>query len=134
MMPVTALKPPEQLQTILRTLRIPEKSQVDGLSPLLGFVIESFQKDYGIVGEVQMIGQIFTCAESRHLPRKYRRHYLSTGEFGAGKTTVVKRVLKPYATDVESYSRLTGPGLDRRTESFDGKILLIEQILQREPM
>ena len=48
---------------------MPEKSEIDGLSPLLGFVITSFQKDYGIVGEEQMIGQIFTCAESRRLPR-----------------------------------------------------------------
>ncbi len=115
-------------------LVIPDTPSIEGLSPLLGHIITVYHSDYDLVGEEKMIGHSFLCAISRHLPRRYRRHYLSTGEFGSGKSTVVKTVLTPFSSDVESYSRLTGPGLDRRTESFDGKILLLEQILQHEPM
>lgn len=115
-------------------LMIPETPGTKGVSQLLGHIIRVYQLDYHLVGEERMIGHVFLCGISRHLPRKYRRHYLSTGEFGSGKSTIIKTTLRPFSVDVESYSRLTGPGLDRRTETFDGKILLIEQILQREPM
>src|SRR2546425_5068665 len=118
-------------------LVIPEKPAIEGLedlSKLPSHVITVYHSDYDLVGEGKMIGHVFLCAISRHLRREYRRHYLSTGEFGSGKSTVIKTVLKPFGSDVESYSRLTGPGLDRRTETFDGKILLYEQIVQREPM
>jgi len=51
-----------------------------------------------------------------------------------GKSMLLKTVLKPFWADVRLFTRITGAGLDRSTEIFDGKILFIEQILQSEPM
>ena len=51
-----------------------------------------------------------------------------------GKSTLLKTVVKPFQADVELYTRMTSAGLDRRQETFDGKILLIEQLISREPV
>lgn len=105
-----------------------------GLCPLLGNVVLHYQKAFRLVGEERNIAHIFLSAVTRHLKPQYRRHVIPQGEWGVGKSTVLKKVLRPFWSDVELYTRLTGPGLDRRQESFDGKILLIEQFLEREPV
>ena len=114
------------------TIRIPSESQIPGLSPLLSYVIKQYH-DTGLVGEERSIAQLFLTCITRHLPARYRRHVLSQGESGSGKTMLVRTVLKPFWNDVENYTRITGPGLDRRDGSLDGKILFLEQLEGSEP-
>ncbi len=109
-------------------------SEIPGLSPIMSHIVKTYHRAYSIVGEEPNIAQVFSTAMSRHLPPQYRRHILPQGEWGMGKSTLLKTVLKPFWSDVRLYTRITGPGLDRSTESLDGKILFIEQILQTEPM
>src|SRR2546425_205278 len=109
-------------------------SKIPGLSPVMSYIVNLYHRAYPIVGEAPNIAQIFCTAQTRHLPPQYRRHILPQGEWGMGKSTLLKTVLKPVWSDVRLFTRVTGPGLDRSTESLDGKILFIEQILQAEPM
>src|SRR6266571_5532101 len=109
-------------------------SEIPGLSPLMSHIVKVYHHAYDIVGEEANIAQVFCTAETRHLPAQYRRHILPQGEWGMGKSMLLKTVLKPFWADVRLFTRITGAGLDRSTEIFDGKILFIEQILQSEPM
>jgi predicted transcriptional regulator len=111
---------------------IPNSSPTERLSSALGRVVVLYQQ-VGLVGEERNILQIFLIALSRHLPDKHRRHAAPHGESGSGKTTVVRRVLRPFWKDVVCYSRITGPGMDRSDESLDGKILFLEQLSGWEP-
>src|SRR5579864_6803164 len=113
---------------------LPAVSPVEGLSPLLGYIVRLYQIAYGLVGEDRNVAHVFLTAETRHLQRKDRRHILPSGEWGVGKSKLLKTVLKPVWSDVELLTRLTGPGLDRETASYDGKILLLEQVVGREPV
>jgi hypothetical protein len=121
---------PEVVETV--EFAIPSTSSVPGVSPLLSKIVDLYQK-LGLVGEARNITQIWLTLETRHLPRGFRRHVIPHGESGSGKSTVARTILKPFMFDVESYSRLTGPGLDRKTNSMDGKILFVEQIGGNEP-
>jgi hypothetical protein len=111
---------------------IPSEPLIEGLSSALGYVVKQYQLA-GLVGEERNIAQVFLTCETRHLPAKYRRHVIPQGETGAGKTTLARAVLKPFWSDVESYTRMTGAGLDRKDESLDGKILFLEQLGVGEP-
>jgi hypothetical protein len=111
---------------------LPEQSPIPRLSRALGYVVKQYQLA-GLVGEERNIAQLFLTAITRHLGSQYRRHAMPQGETGAGKTTLVRKVLAPFWHDVEQYTRLTGAGLDRKEESMDGKILFIEQIQGSEP-
>ncbi len=111
---------------------MPSEPPIEGLSPTLGYVVKQYQLA-GLVGEERNIAQVFLTCETRHLPAKYRRHVIPQGETGAGKTTLARTILKPFRSEVESYTRMTGAGLDRKEESLDGKILFLEQLGVGEP-
>jgi predicted transcriptional regulator len=55
------------------------------------------------------------------------------GDSGSGKTTLARIVLTPFWDDVENYTRITGAGLEHKEESFDGKILFLEQFEGSQP-
>jgi len=111
---------------------MPSQSSVLGLSPLLAYVVTRYQLT-GLVGEEKNIAHLFLTCTTRHLKPKYRRHVVTQGETGAGKTTLIRKVLQPFWKDVERHTRVTGPGLDRKEESLDGKILFLEQLIGSEP-
>lgn len=96
-------------------------------SPFIQSIIDCYHQN-GLVGEDRNITKVFLAAISKYLPTKYRTHIIVISESGAGKTTLLKTVLIPFDPDVKKYSRFTGAGLERKTESFDGKILLYEQM------
>jgi hypothetical protein len=131
--PISGSTGPENSEaTEIVDFPIPAKSPVSGVSPLLGQIIDSYHS-LGLVGEDRNIAQVSVTCFTRHLLRSFRRHIIPQGETGVGKTTVVRTILKPFQHDVESYSRVTGAGLDRKTNSMDGKILFVEQIGGNEP-
>ncbi len=115
-----------------REFTIPSEPLIEGLSHTLSYIVKQYQFA-GLVGEERNIAQVFLTCETRHLPAKYRRHVIPQGETGAGKTTLARTILKPFRSDVESYTRMTGAGLDRKEESLDGKILFLEQLGVGEP-
>jgi hypothetical protein len=109
------------------------RSPIPGLSPLLGNVLEQYHKT-GLVGEDRNAAQVFLSCETRHLPPTYRWHVILHGGSGSGKTTLVIIVLAPFWGDVENYTRITGPGLERRVMSLEGKILYLEQLDGSQPV
>jgi predicted transcriptional regulator len=113
---------------------IPSAPLIAGVSRPLGYVIKKNQ-EMGVVGEERNGANISLSCFTRHLPAEdgNRRHVKPEGASGAGKTTLIKIVLDPFWHDVEYYTRFTGPGLERRGESLDGKILYIEQLEGNEP-
>jgi len=115
-----------------RKIAIPTLSPINGLSPVLGYVVKQYQRT-GLVGEERNIAQLFLTCETRHLPAEYRRHAISQGESGAGKSKLVIVIIRPFLSDVERYTRVTGPGIDRSEESLEGKILFLEQLSGGEP-
>lgn len=96
-------------------------------------IVEEYHKDGGFIGEDRNIAKLFFIAISRHLPKDYRLHATIISQSSAGKSTLVKTVIEPFREDVEYYTRITGPALDRNTESLDGKILFYEQMQGYEP-
>jgi ABC-type transport system involved in cytochrome c biogenesis ATPase subunit len=82
----------------------------------------------GLVGEERNIAQLSLTCFTRHLPPKYRRNVIAQGDTGSGKTTLLRIVLIPFENDVESYTRMTGAGLEHKGRALDGKILFLEQI------
>jgi hypothetical protein len=113
-------------------VQIPSESSIPGLSPVLSHVVTQYQ-GMGLIREERNIAQSYVTCETRHLPATHRRSVIFQGESGTGKTKVVRTVLKPFWGDVENYTRFTGPGLERKEGSLDGKILFLEQIEGNEP-
>ena len=90
-------------------------------------IISVYHKN-GLVGEDRNIAKVFLAAISKYLPAQYRIHIIVFSQSSAGKTTLLKTVTEPFKEHVHNYSRFTGAGIDRREESFDGKIILYEQL------
>jgi len=122
--------PTEELES--DSIQIPTEPPIAGLSALLGHVVKLYQA-MGLVEEERNIAQLFLTCLTRHLPAEYRRHVITQGESGSGKTVLVRTVLKAFWEDVENYTRVTGAGLDRKEGSLDGKILFLEQLEGSEP-
>jgi hypothetical protein len=114
-------------------LTIPAQSSIKGPSPIIGYAVTTIQRAHRIVGEERNIADAYCTGVTRHLPKKFRRHLLSSGDPGVGKTTVMEASLSPFGKDVVRVSRVTGAGLDRG-ESLDGKILYLEQLVGQEPI
>ena len=99
-------------------------------------IIEEYQRDAGIVGEEGNIGCTFHIFVTKEFRRELRLHETIISLSGAGKSTLAEGVIKPFAKKnakcVIDVVRLTGAALER-SDSLDGKILLLSQSVGNEP-
>jgi len=102
-------------------------------SAFLKAIIEEYQRDAGLVAEDSNIGKIFFTIVSLYLPREYRQHAIIVSQSSAGKSFLSNRIVKPFGDKLLSFTRFTGPALERYKESFDGKIFLYQQAQGNEP-
>jgi len=118
----------------LGTVPIPAYPLIAGASRPLGYLIKQNQ-EMGLVGEERNGANMSVSCVTRHLPAEggNRRHVIPEGGSGTGKTALSKIGLRPFWHDVVYCTRLTGPGLERRVGSLDGKILYIEQLDGNQP-
>ena len=81
-----------------------------------------------IVREESNIKLIFLAATSRKLPKNLRIHINNYSITGAGKSWVIRKVLRPFWKDVEEITRYTEAWLSRTVDELDGKILLWQEV------
>ena len=109
----------------------------DSVSPFTRSIIVTYQGDAGIVGEEANIGCCFYVFCTKEMRREQRLHLAVINLSGAGKTTLVENVLKPFRErakgEIIDVVRVTGPALERYKEGMDGKILLLSQSVGNEP-
>ncbi|MDG6996413.1 MAG: hypothetical protein JRN52_10870 [Nitrososphaerota archaeon] len=107
------------------------------VSPFVREIIRQYQLDGGIVGEETNIGTTFFILTTKDMRREQRLHEAVINLSGAGKTTLVENVLKPFREhrkeDVIDVVRFTGAALERYKGGMDGKILLLSQSVGNEP-
>lgn len=115
----------------------PLNQNMDSLSVLKQFdldpsdsnILDKIVQHYkDIAGEEYNIKVIFLAALSRRLSKKTRIHLANYSTSGAGKSWVMRKVLKPFREDVEEITKFTEAWLNRSIENFDGKILLWQEI------
>jgi hypothetical protein len=129
------MPPGRELELAARgAVLIPPAPLITGVSRPLGYLITQYQ-EMGLVGEERNSANVSLTCFTRHLPAEggNRRHVIPEGASGTGKSTLTRIVLRPIWHDVEYYTRFTGPGLERRGESLDGKILYVEQLEGDQP-
>lgn len=124
------------IQTLPEARKLTQSSIPKTVSPFVRAIIEEYQKDAGIVGEEANIGSTFFIFCTKDFNRDLRLHEAIVNLSGAGKTTLVENVLKPFREfrkeDIIDVVRFTGAALER-SESLDGKILLLSQAVGEEP-
>lgn len=99
------------------------------LDPTAPKILENVVKHYkDIVGEESNIKLIFLAATSRKLPKHLRIHINNYSTTGAGKSWVIRKVLRPFWKDVEEITRYTEAWLSRTVDELDGKILLWQEV------
>jgi len=85
----------------------------------------------GIVGS-DNIKLLFCAGISKDLPRKFRIHCIASGYSSAGKSHLVRSILKPFNSSVIELTDFTPAWLKRQSDSLDGRILLWEQIERKD--
>jgi len=105
----------------------------DSPSHFLQEIIKTYQKDGALVGEDRNIACLFFVVISKYLQREYRLHATIVSESSAGKSKLAHTITEPFNEDLKYYTRFTGAGLDRKTESYNGKIFYYEQMNGFEP-
>jgi len=110
-----------------------ENERIDALykDPLLLKKLTDMYSE-GIVGESDNIKLLFCAGISKDLPRKFRIHCIASGDSSAGKSHLVRSILKPFNSHVIELTDFTPAWLKRQSDSLDGKILLWEQIERKD--
>ena len=99
------------------------------LNPCSPDILDKAVEHYkDIVGEESNIKVIFLAATSRKLPKNLRIHINNYSTTGAGKSWVIRKVLRPFWKDVEEITRYTEAWLSRTVDELDGKILLWQEV------
>ena len=108
-----------------------------GVSPFMRAIITEYQRDAGIVGEEANIGATFAILCTTFYRREQRLHSAVINLSGAGKTTLVESVLKPFRAHrkemIIDVVRFTGAALERFKDGMDGMILVLSQSVGNEP-